>query len=71
MAADASDESMLLIRSFDAETFDVSRVSGTISDFFSRVETLFGEDRRRQCVHGVGFMSHHVIEKLAAEPLMS
>ena len=60
---------MLFIRSFDAETFDVSRVSGTISDFFSRVETLFGEDR--QCVHGVGFTSHHVIEKLAAEPLMS
>ena len=67
MAADASDESMLLIRAFDNEAFDVSRVSGTISDFLSRVERLFGEEQL--CVHTVGFTSH-VIEKLAAEPVM-
>ena len=67
MAADASDESMMLIRAFDNEAFDVSKVSGQISDFLSRVEALFGEARK--CVHCIGF-TNHVIETLRAEPLM-
>eukprot|EP00959_Pyramimonas_sp_CCMP1952_P194060 4058118-Pyramimonas_sp.AAC.1 len=54
LLADAADESMLAMRSFDTETFDVSAIASHIHVFLVRICELFGPARKALAPPGAG-----------------